>query len=174
LSRHIDHLLAAYVERQLKPEQAARVYQHSRQCPRCWARLAHHERLADELRLSLGQWPSLHPNRVRQLWLATSAAPFAPPHRHNTSLLLPIMISLVLLVTPLTTGVSSMMSSSALAATASHAPGEVAAQAWPVLASTSIFPLPDAEQVSLTVAATPAVDETPLPIEPVPLAPSTP
>lgn len=174
MSKHVDHLLAAYVEQQLKPERAARVYQHAVRCPRCWARLARHERLADELRLSLGQWPGLQPGRARQLWLATSAAALAPTNRQNTSILFPLVLGLLLLLVPFTTGFSSMLSSTALAATASHSPGEYSAQVWPDLASTSVLPLPDVQQASLTVAATPTVIETSLPIEPVPLAPSTP
>lgn len=174
MSKHVDHLLAAYVEQQLRPEQAARVYQHVLECPRCWAKLARHERLADELRLSLGQWPVLRPNRVRQLWLATSAGPITLTHRQNTGMLLPLVLSLLLLLVPFTTGFSSMMPSTALAATASHSPSEIIGQALPDPPGAGVIPLPGAQRTSTTLAATPAVSEAPLPIEPVPLAPSTP
>ncbi len=174
MNKHVDHLLAAYVERQLRPEQAARVYRHVMECPGCWAKLARHERLAGELRLSLAQWPALRSYQVRQLWLAASDVSITPIHKQNTGILLPLLLSLLLLLVPFTTGFSSMLSSTALAITASHSSGETTAQALPDLPGVRVAPLPGAQHTHLMVAATPAVNGTPLPIEPVPLAPSTP
>lgn len=174
MSKHVDRLLAAYVERQLRPEQAAQVYRHVMECPSCWARLVRHERLADELRLSLSQWPVLRPNQVRQLWLVTSAGPIISTHRQSTSVLFPLLLSLLLLLAPFATGFSGMMSSPALAATASHLPAETSGQVLPDLPGTWVIPLPGTQHTNMTLAATPAIGDAPLPIEPVPLAPSTP
>lgn len=174
MSKHVDRLLAAYVERQLRQEQAAQVYRHVMECPDCWAKLARHERLTDELRMGLGQWPALRPSQVRQLWLATSAASIMPAHRQGIGVLFPLLLSLLLLLAPLTTGIGSMMSSTALAATASRSPGETTLQALPDLPGAGAIPLPDKGHAHLAPASTPTIGGVPLPIEPAPLAPSTP
>lgn len=173
MSRHVDHLLAAYVERQLRPEQAARVYQHVLECSGCWDKLIRHERLTDELRI-IGQWPTLRPAQIRHMWLAASAVPIAPMHKQSAGILLPLLLSLLLLLMPFTAGVNNMMPSTALAATASHSPGETTAQTSPGLLSVRGIPLPNSQNNHLMLAATPPVSGMPLAIEPVPLAPSRP
>jgi anti-sigma factor RsiW len=174
MSKHVEHLLAAYVEQQLQPKQAAYVYRHVIECPGCRSALARHERLASELRMSLGQWPALRPGRVQQLWLAASTPTITPANRQNTTALLPLLLSLVLLLVPFTTGFSGMIPSTALVATASHSPGKAAAQALPNMPKVETIPPPESQQASLTLEATPPIVETPLPARPVPLAPSNP
>jgi len=174
MSKHVDHLLAAYVEQQLQSKQAAYVYRHVIECPGCRSKLARHERLTGELRTSLGQWPALRPGRVQQLWLAASTPTITPTNRQNTTALLPLLLSLLLLLVPFTTGFSGMIPSTALVATASHSPGRVAAQALPDMPRAEILPPPESRQASLTLEATPPMSETPLPAKPVPLAPANP
>ncbi|MBN1311263.1 MAG: hypothetical protein JXB30_07575 [Anaerolineae bacterium] len=176
MSRHVDHLLAAYVEQQLRPKQAAYVYRHVIECPACRAKLAQHERLAGELRMSLGQWPMLRPGQVQQLWLAASTVTIPPANRQSMAALLPLLLSLLLLLMPFTTGFSGMIPNTALAVTASHSPGEIAAQALPDMPSARNISPPESRQAKLTLEATPppSETETPLPAKPVPLAPANP
>jgi anti-sigma factor RsiW len=174
MSKHVAHLLAAYVERQLRPEQAAYVYQHVTECPSCRARLAYHENLVDDLRLRLGQWPVLRPERVTQLWLAAGSPATIPTSRMNTFAVLPLLLGLLLVLVPLTTGFTTIVPSPALAVTAFHSPGEVVAQALLDGPRAGANPLPDSQQDQVRQAATPAIPETPIPAAPAPLAPTDP
>ncbi|MBN1426893.1 MAG: zf-HC2 domain-containing protein [Anaerolineae bacterium] len=174
MSKHVNHLLAAYVEKQLSPEQAVRVYQHVIECSDCRARLAQHEQLAGDLQTLLGQGPSLRPGQVQQLWLATGTGTITPISRQNTVAWLPLLLSLLLLIVPFTAGFSEMIPGTALAVTASHSPGKVAAQPLPDIPRAGTVVWSDTDQAHATVMVTLAMSETLFPVTPVPLAPVNP
>ena len=107
MTKHVAHLLASYTEGQLGKRRARRVQQHVAACPACYEKLARHERLAADLRLTLGQSAqAFHPPRTAA-WRAASASPYPARNSLSPTTLIPIVLSLALLVAPLlSTGIS--------------------------------------------------------------------
>ncbi len=174
MPRHVTSLLASYVEGQLSTRQAVAVRSHVMTCAACRDRLARHERLAADLRLTLGQSPTLHPAQVRAWWAALNArtAVTTPPqaalHR-----LLPALLTLALLVLPFAmgfTGAASAVPTSTWGAPVLNVTLESALAAKHVeLAS---------ETIAWATTAAPAISTetvlyTPAPVEPAPRAPTT-
>lgn len=107
MRKHVAHLLIAYVEGQLSPRRAAFINRHVASCPYCREKLAAHERLATDLRLALGQGPTLHRTQIQQWWFAINVRPVASARKPLALTFLPVALSLLLLLIPLTIGRSS-------------------------------------------------------------------
>jgi anti-sigma factor RsiW len=101
MTKHVSHLLVPYVEDQLGRRRARRVRQHVAACPACYEELARHERLAADLRLTLGQSTHAFQPQRTGTWLTGSARPTPARNYLLPTALIPIMLSLALLVIPL-------------------------------------------------------------------------
>jgi hypothetical protein len=84
MSKHVNHLITAYIHRQLPSRQRNRVLKHVNDCPECWDALAHEQEIQRDIAnvmRTLGQpskrqldrlWPSIWsefiaPRRSRRL-----------------------------------------------------------------------------------------------------------
>ena len=171
MTEHIVHLLSAYVEGQLHPQRAATIHRHIANCPTCREKLARHERLATDLRLTLGQSPIPQQTQIQQWWIAINGRSSTLAHRPITMTLLPVALSLLLLVIPL------------MARWSNATPNMLAAPAGPSIASpiadTTLLPPDTPEEITSQpafahIAATPAIlPDTAIPAVPVPPAPLT-
>lgn len=74
MSRHVKHLLAAYIDGQLSTSQAAQVVNHLSVCQSCRDRLSVYDHLSDDLRLFLGRRPQASRNDINRWWDHISAA----------------------------------------------------------------------------------------------------
>ncbi len=103
-ARHVGHQLAAYVEGQLSDRQTQQVRQHIARCDACRDKLAHHERLAADLRLALRHDVRLSPRRVEALWEALRAQPIRRTRWAAPRALAPVLLALLLLATSFVMG----------------------------------------------------------------------
>jgi anti-sigma factor RsiW len=101
MTKHIAHLLAAYTEGQLGKRRTRRVQQHVAACPACYEELARHERLAADLRLTLGQSTHAFRHQPAANWHVSSAKQGPAKSYLSPTTLLPIILSLALLVIPI-------------------------------------------------------------------------
>jgi anti-sigma factor RsiW len=113
MTKHVSHLLAPYVEDQLGRRRARRVRQHVAACSSCYEELARHERLAADLRLTLGQSSHAFQQQRPAAWLAGSARLTLARNHLLPTALIPIVLSLALLVIPLLSGGTGPTASSA-------------------------------------------------------------
>jgi anti-sigma factor RsiW len=101
MTRHVAHLLASYTEGQLGKRRARRVQQHVAACPACYEELARHERLAADLRLTLGQSAqTFHPQRTAG-WRTARIRPNPARNYLLPATLIPVVLSLALFAAPL-------------------------------------------------------------------------
>jgi anti-sigma factor RsiW len=172
MTRHVDSDLAAYVEGLLSPRRTLRVRDHVFHCPTCCEKLARHERLTADLRLSLGQNPCPRDRQAAEWWQQIVAAPAdQPPRRWIVSASIPVLLSLALLIFPATVG---------FGAAHVHAAPPPATARSPVADVTNLPPLgalqteepfdSDAPLPSLTASATPLAESILTPA-PAPFAP---
>lgn len=97
--RHVEHLLAGYASGQLNARQAARVQRHTAACADCRARLAAHERLAEDLRLMLAYSAGPSPAQVDGWWQAIRVRPVRRTvRRHVAPVLAPVLAALLITV----------------------------------------------------------------------------
>jgi anti-sigma factor RsiW len=176
MTKHVDHLLIAYVEGQLRPRRAVIVRQHVAACPACREKLARYERLSADLRLALGQTPAPREAQIGQWWQIITARLASPVRGHVTPILRPVVLSLLLLAAPLAAGVAYLPASRtpqpvgtylAPGADTTLDPPSIVSEAGDTSQAVAFAP-------SATPVATSALSGTPLPAAPVPLAPTTP
>ncbi len=179
MNRHVTHLLSAYAEGQLRPRRAARVYRHVSRCPACREKLARHERLAADLRLTLGQSAGPDAAQVEAWWRVIQGKQARPLSGPVAAAVLPVLLSLLLLVLPVTLGLNGWQ--------AHPSPGAEGTPAvLPVVAAALLDPPQEtygegsavarliASPVPTDAVATPAPDHASPPVEPVPSAPPAP
>jgi anti-sigma factor RsiW len=176
MTKHVTHLLAPYVEDQLGRRRARRVRQHVAACPACYEELARHERLAADLRLTLGQSThAVQPQRPAA-WLTGSARPTPARNYLLPTALIPIVLSLALLIIPLLSGgANPTVSSAAPRLDATLLSTEAIAMQAP---STTEDGLARPAQTTIAFEDTSWIESTPPPpdailAEPVPRPPST-
>lgn len=101
MKTHVDHLLAAYVERQLTQHDAAAVYRHIQGCPRCRMNLIAHESMSQRLRSALTENFDPSARRIDRWWHRFRMAPAATAPLPRRPLWLPVTISVIILMFPL-------------------------------------------------------------------------
>ncbi len=172
MSKHVRHLLAAYLEGQLTPHCAERVRQHIYSCPACYKKLARLEHVAADLQLVLGRNPVPRASQMEQWWMAIKSMPFLPaPRRVTSNILLPVVLSLLLLFLPLAAGVNGMAVGAAptLRGTSAMPGVDVLAQPLP---RTQAGVATDHSAITKTHPAT--VSATPIPVSSMPAVPIPP
>lgn len=168
--RHVEHLLAGYASGQLNARQAARVRRHTALCADCRARLADHERLADDLHLMLRHSVTPSPAEVESWWQAIRVRPARrAARRHVAPVLAPVLAALLIAV-PILTGGRHAAQPAQAAATA----------ALPVISRTAEPPhnetsIPGVMPIASDTPAvrTPSPEEQNALLTPVPPAPTT-
>lgn len=119
MSRHVEQFLTEYVEGQLTLAQMAAIDEHVHECAACRAALARRERFAADLRLALGYSSTPRPGQVEEWWQHIVAAPVMTMFRPRLpSALLPVALSLLLLLLPITGGLHRARAVSSVAGTA--------------------------------------------------------
>jgi anti-sigma factor RsiW len=169
--RHVNRLLAAYVDGQLSSDDASVVYHHLRSCRRCRARLAGYEQMSIDLRVTLNAQLPAHPADVRRWWQAISRARMQPARPSRLLMLAPALMVTVVLGLPLITSLSSLSIQPATAsrsADATHMSTQLAANE-PVA---GLIPQPQQQDQSTAIVATAAPQENVVTAAPAPLAPS--
>lgn len=108
MNKHIDHLIADYLDGRLSPRQAAAIRHHLTGCPACAAELARQERLRADLRLVLGH--STAPNRqeIEQWWGQISHKTRRPTRYLAASMAIPMLVSLLVIIFPIAAGLGSI------------------------------------------------------------------
>lgn len=171
MSRHVDHLLAAYVDGQLTNRDTARVYNHLRGCQPCRDRLTTYERLSDDLKLVLNDRPQASRGDVDRWWAGIAAARVQPSRPSRVLVFAPALLVVVVLGLPLVTALTSLSPRSARTSafvenmTASVPPGTD-------LPVAGLIPQPGRFDRTTTVVATAAPQENAATAAPAPLAPS--
>jgi anti-sigma factor RsiW len=179
MTRHVTHLLAAYVEGQLRPRRAAAVHRHVAACPACREKLARHERVAYNLRLALGQNPAPRQSQLRQWWSVISLTPALPARGRAIPALLPIALCLILLVVPLAAGIglTSPPGAAPLPQSTALSPELETTLEPPAIAFVAEVSMASTSAASVqhpAAVATPGLPGTPLLATPVPPAPTAP
>ncbi len=167
MSRHVDHLLAAYVDGRLTPRRAALVRQHLIACPRCLARAADLERIQADLRLTVRGGPPLTTRQTAAWWEAVNTS-LQRPRSLGRAVLLPTALSVVLLFVPL------LIPGTPAAAAASPSPVvdlALAPAGWTLMAGASATPGPLVETPPISTSVAPPTNTTLLAL-PAPLAPA--
>ncbi len=106
MTKHVDHLLVAYVAGQVTPRQAAKVNLHTAVCPACREELAQHQQIAADLRLTLGQNPFPREADIQRWWLSIDLTPAAAVNRPSLPNVLPVLLSLALVLVFVVTGLN--------------------------------------------------------------------
>ncbi|GAB4481213.1 MAG: hypothetical protein Kow00124_28730 [Anaerolineae bacterium] len=169
MNRHVDHLLAAYVDGRLTPRRAARVRQHLIACPRCLDRAARLERLQADLRLTVRSGPPLTARQVTAWWEAVCGG-LQRPRPLGRVILLPVTLSLLVLLLPLAIGPAVPAAAAASLSPAVDLALAPAGSAAVEQASATPAPLVETPPIS-TSAAPPAADVLLIAL-PAPLAPA--
>ena len=170
MSRHVNHLLAAYVDGQLSAAQAARVFNHLRTCQACRDRLSVYDHLADDLRLSLGSWPQASRNDVNRWWdrIAQARVHRQEPRRVRT--FAPALVLILALGLPLAAGLIGFAPRPAQAHDfAEETTASAPAASYLVV---GLAPQPEPADHTSTVIATAAPQENAATAAPAPLAPA--
>jgi anti-sigma factor RsiW len=177
MTKHVSHLLASYTEGQLGKRRTRRVQQHVAACPACYEKLARHERLAADLRLTLGQAAQTFHQPQSAVWYTASSRLNLAGSSLSPATLIPILLSLALLVAPLISagtgptapGITPRLNATLLSteAIAMQAPATEAGQAQTVLATTAFEDSPP-------LASTPPPPGAAVLAESVPIPPSSP
>jgi anti-sigma factor RsiW len=110
--KHIDRWLVAYVEGQLPPRRAERVREHVARCPACRDKLVRHERLSADLRLTLACTPEPRLPQILHWWQVIRRPVSVPASLGIARAILPVLLSLILLALPLTTGLGTAAAAS--------------------------------------------------------------
>ncbi len=171
---HVTHLLAAYVEGQLSPRRSAEVQRHVAICAACRQQLAAHEQLAADLRLLIGQRPTPSPTKIQAWWQVISTRPPKPLRRYALPLLLPALLSLLLLVLPIIADVNTNRGLIPNTQSTAALPALDSALEPPSAVWQTVSLAPATRMVTVTVMATAAVEELPLPSVGLPPTPAAP
>jgi anti-sigma factor RsiW len=167
VTRHVDRWLIAYVEGQLPPQDARCVREHVAVCAACRDKLTRHEHLGADLRLALSSMPTPRPVQLRRWWQLIQAPASVPVSGGVARVLLPALLSLILLVLPLMTGLGTAAASGtgALAVAPNTIPEEAAQ------------PVTTPESRPVAIVAATETEATPEPLgqpRPLAFAPATP
>lgn len=107
--KHVDHLLAPFVDGTLSEAEKAAVRGHAAVCARCRDRLARRESVAADLRLVLGQNPVPRERQiddwwreimVRQMQAAVASAPRPSARASTFAAMLPALLTALVLILP--------------------------------------------------------------------------
>jgi anti-sigma factor RsiW len=177
MTKHVSHLLASYTEGQLGKRRARRVQQHVAACPACYEKLARHERLAADLRLTLGQPPHNFRQQPTAMWHTASVRPNPARSYLSPATLIPIVLSLALLIAPLlaaetgpaATGIAPRLNATLLSTEAIAMQAPAAEDSHPQSALTTT-----ASEDSPLIESTPPSPDATIWAEPVPHPPSAP
>lgn len=170
MSRHVRQLLAAYIDGQLSPGDAARVSRHLLVCRECQDRLSAHQRLSDDLRLALSAAPRATGNDVNRWWGRIAEARVAPPATPHVRILAPALVLILALGLPLLAGLTGTGPRPASA----HEPNGDITASVPATSYMVVGMIPQPEELdhTTTVIATAAPQENAATPAPAPLAPS--
>lgn len=174
MTKHVDHLLISYVAGQVTPRQAAKVNLHTAVCPACREELARHQRIAADLRLTLGQNPYPREADIQRWWMSIDLTPATAVNRPSMPNVLPVILSLVLVMVFVVAGFNLTLD---MAATPDSAfspvldttlePQNLISQS--TTTSSSIQVIAQAADHQMVVTPVPSV--TPMPVPPAPPSP---
>lgn len=100
MSKHVDNLMAAYIEGGLPPARASQVYTHLSGCLRCRVRLSRFEQIGLRLTNTLRSEPVASPTEVREWWAVISSGAPAHMQRREYQVLASLALTLVLVLVP--------------------------------------------------------------------------
>lgn len=92
MTKHIDHLLPAYVSKQLSADVTDHVKQHLAECEHCRASLEAYEALQDDLRFSLTYSTFIPQTTPAILWSTIDQERRKAPDRHIAHALVPRIV----------------------------------------------------------------------------------
>lgn len=171
MTRHVDRLLAAYVEGQLAPLDASRVYQHLMTCQACRVRLTAYEQMEIELRRALNTQISAGPAEVSRWWKNIATPRSRPAHSPLFMVIAPALLAIVIVGLPLMTTLPGRALQHANANQSVES-----TQANPPLAArqpvAGLIPQPEMQNQTTAVVATAAPQDNAATAAPAPLAPS--
>jgi anti-sigma factor RsiW len=171
MTRHVERLLAAYVDGQLAPQDASRVYQHLMTCRTCRVRLSAHEHMAAELKLALNTQITAQPADVSRWWKDITKPRVQPTHSTLFLIIAPALLAILIVGLPLMTTLPGRAmppaSANQFVDSTQTNPPLVARQ--PVA---GLIPQPELQNQTTAVVATAAPQDIAATAAPVPLAPS--
>ncbi len=174
MTKHVDHLLAAYVEQQLDVTRARAVYQHIQECAACRSRLARHEMLVRDIRASIQSRATSSPAQIGRWWSSIKMASTSAVRRQTFPVLIPVAMILLVVLFPVTVGLTSLLpwqpANPALVLTSTAVEGAPLVHTALAIA---LIPQPESRLVDRPLVGTPA-PQTSIPLAPAPLAPSEP
>lgn len=170
MSRHVDHLLAAYIGGQLSAAQTARVVSHLRACQTCRDRLDVYDRLSGDLRLFLGSRPQASRNDINGWWDRIAQARVSRQTPAHVRALAPAFVLIVALGLPLVAGLTGITPRPAQVR--DYVEDTTASAPATSYLAVGLAPQPQPADHTSTVIATSAPQDNAVTPAPVPLAPS--
>jgi len=174
MTKHVDRLLAAYVEQQLDSRRAREVYLHTQECPECFDRLLKHEQVSRELRRMAQSGPTLPAGQVDRWYLAIRSASTSATSYSRRPVWLPVMISLIIALVPVTLELAGVSDWHPVAATLTLTTTLVEPEQTGNMPLFAVgVPRPISDRAATNLVATPP-PRVALPLAPAQLAPSQP